>query len=126
MKQIKINILLKLKIRIIIYTLVFISLLGYNISRFVFNEPIDVLTNYGKLIYEPSLSHEAIILMIGRGVIMYSILLICVFTIIEGILKFTVNYKNLFKIFAILFALLAILEMYWERNYLSLINLISN
>lgn len=126
MKQIKINILLKLKIRIIIYTLVFISLLGSNISRFVFNEPIDVLTNYGKLIYEPSLSHEAIILMIGRGVIMYSILLICVFTIIEGILKFTVNCKNLFKIFAILFVLLAILEMYWERNYLSLINLISN
>lgn len=126
MKQIKINILLKLKIRIIIYTLVFISLLGSNISRFVFNEPIDVLTNYGKLIYEPSLSHEDVILMIGRGVIMYSILLICVFTIIEGILKFTVNYKNLFKTFAILFVLLAILEMYWERNYLSLINLISN
>ena len=126
MKQIKINILLKLKIRVIIYTLVFISLLGSNISRFVFNEPIDVLTNYGKLTFIPSLSHEDVILMIGRGAIMYSILLICVFTGIVAILKLTVNCKNLFNTFAILFVLLAILEMYWERNYLSLINLISN
>lgn len=124
MKQIYIHIvelLLNTHVRAIIYILAFISLWGYEMSEFIFNEPIDVLTNFGKAIYVPSLTHEDIVLMIGRGAIMYSIFLILGFSCIEGLLKITINIKTFSSAFIIIFILLVITEGYWERNYHSFI-----
>lgn len=109
------------KIRAIIYTVVFFCLWGYRLCRFIIHKPIDILTNWGTAEFVPALSQEDIILMIGRGSIMYAIYLICIYSIIEGILKFTGKVSTFFRTFIILFILLAVAEMYWERNYQSLI-----
>lgn len=114
--------MLRPSIRAIIYVIVFLALWGYRMSRFILNEPIDVLTNFGKSIFIPSLSHEDIILMIGRAAIMYAIFIISAFSIAEGLLKFSTNSKTFFKAFVVILIILSISEIYWESNCYSLIS----
>lgn len=116
-----IELLLKVRTRAVIYILAFFTLWGYEMSKFVFNKPVDVLANSGQAIFVPALTHEDVVLMIGRGAIMYSIFLILGFSCIEGCLKIATNTKTFFKAFIIIFIFLAIVEGYWERNYHSFI-----
>lgn len=114
--------MLRPSIRAIIYVIVFLALWGHRMSRFILNEPIDVLTSFGKVIFIPSLSHEDIILMIGRTAIMYAIFILSAFFIAEGLLKFSTNSKTFFKAFVVILIILSISEMYWESNCHSLVS----
>lgn len=121
-----INLLLEARVRAVIYIVAFLFLWGWQMSKFIFNDPIDVLTNFGRLTFVPELSHNDIILMIGRGTIMYAIFFMLGFSCIEGILNFVTYKKTFFKVFTIIWILLVVWELYWERNYHSLILTFTN
>ena len=114
------------KVRAIIYILIFLSLWGCRMSEFIFNEPLDVLTNFGRAVFVIPLSHEDIVLMIVRGALMYASFIICAFYIIEAVLKLATNMKTFSKAFIIMFISLVLAELYWERNYDSLIHAVTN